>query len=84
MHKHRWSRDEALAFAQSKRPQIQPNPILMRLLAEWDPDAIAARMRARRKDKDVIVAWARGVKPQDQHRWQVTAEQNWIDDRAAD
>lgn len=58
--------------------------LTQRLLAEWDPDAIAARMRARRKDKDVIAGWARGVKPVDQHRWQVTAEQNWIDDRAAD
>jgi len=54
------------------------------LLAEWDPDAIAARMRARRGDKDVIGAWARAVRPADQHRWSLTAEQNWIDGRAAE
>jgi hypothetical protein len=36
MHEHNWSRDEALAFAQSKRPQIQPNPTMMHLLAEWE------------------------------------------------
>jgi len=36
MHEHGWSRDEALAFAKSKRPQIQPNPTMMRLLAEWE------------------------------------------------
>jgi len=54
-----------------------------KLLADWDPDAIAAHMRLRRKDKDVIAGWARGVKPADQHRWKLTPEQNWIDDRAA-
>jgi hypothetical protein len=36
MHKNGWGRDEALAFVQSRRPQIQPNPELMRLLAEWE------------------------------------------------
>lgn len=55
-----------------------------RLLADWDPDAIAARMRLRRQDKDVIAGWARGTRPADQHRWKLTPEQNWIDDRAAD
>jgi choline-sulfatase len=55
-----------------------------RLLADWDPDAIAARMRARRLDKDVIGAWARRVKPADQHRWTLTPEQNRLDGRAAE
>jgi Dual specificity phosphatase, catalytic domain len=36
MYEHSWTRDQALAFAQSKRPQIQPNPILMRFLADWE------------------------------------------------
>ena len=58
--------------------------LTQKLLADWDPDAIAARMRARRGDKDVIAGWARNVKPADQHRWKLTPEQNWIDDRAAD
>ena len=35
MFKHNWSRDQALAFVQRKRPQVQPNPQLMRLLNEW-------------------------------------------------
>lgn len=38
MYEHGWTRDEALAFAQSKRRQIQPNPPMMRLLAEWERD----------------------------------------------
>ena len=36
MFKHNWSRNQALEFVQSKRPQIQPNPQLMRLLGEWE------------------------------------------------
>ena len=46
--------------------------------ADWDPDAIAARMRARRRDKDVIGGWARATRPADQHRWKLEPGQNWV------
>ena len=36
MRERHWGRDRALAFVQSKRPQVLPNPALMRLLAEWE------------------------------------------------
>lgn len=36
MHEHNWDRDRALAFVRSKRPQIQTDSGLMRLLAEWE------------------------------------------------
>ena len=58
--------------------------LAQKLLAEWDPDAIEGRMRARRLDKDVIGAWARAVLPVDQYRWKLTPEQNRIDDRAVE
>jgi len=35
MYEHGWRRDEALAFLQSRRDIVQPNPALMRLLVEW-------------------------------------------------
>jgi protein-tyrosine phosphatase len=35
MQKHGWGREEALVFLQKRRPQVQPNPTLMRLLGEW-------------------------------------------------
>ena len=38
MYEHGWSRDEALRFVQSKRDVVQPNPILMRLLSEWETE----------------------------------------------
>jgi hypothetical protein len=36
MYEHGWDRDQALAFVRDRRPQIQPNPMLMRLLADWE------------------------------------------------
>ena len=36
MHEHGWGVERALAFAQVRRPQIQPNPQLMRLLREYE------------------------------------------------
>ena len=38
MREHGWSRDRALTFVQSKRPQVHPNPDLMRLLDQWGDD----------------------------------------------
>ncbi len=36
MREHGWTRDEALAFLRAKRPQVQPDSSLLRLLAEWE------------------------------------------------
>src|SRR5262249_29039953 len=36
MHEHAWNAEQALAFARKKRPQVQPNPGMMRLLGEWE------------------------------------------------
>lgn len=58
--------------------------LLARLLEGWNPDDIAARMRARRADKDVVGAWAQQIKPADQYRWKLEPQQNRIDDQAAE
>jgi protein-tyrosine phosphatase len=36
MRDHGWSREQAMAFVSSKRPQVQLNPELLRLLDEWE------------------------------------------------
>ena len=36
MFKHGWSRDEALVFVRSKRPQIHPHPAFMERLLEFE------------------------------------------------
>jgi len=53
-----------------------------KLLAGWDPAAIDARMKERRRDKDVIGAWTRKVMPADQYRWHIQPEHNRVDGRS--
>lgn len=36
MARNGWTRDEAVAFVRSQRPDLRPNPAFMRLLAEWE------------------------------------------------
>jgi hypothetical protein len=43
MAEHHWGRDRALAFLRARRPQIQPNPAFLRLLAEWEQALGSAR-----------------------------------------
>ncbi len=53
--------------------------LLARVLDGWDPDAIAARIAARRREKDIIDAWARHVGPRDAFRWTLTPELNRLE-----
>ena len=58
-------------------------PLRERLVAQvldgWDPEAIAARIRERRADKDILDAWARHVGPRDEFRWTLLPEHNRLD-----
>jgi protein-tyrosine phosphatase len=38
MHEKGWTRDEALAFVRTRRPQVRPNPAFMELLLEWEKE----------------------------------------------
>jgi hypothetical protein len=46
MHEHDWTRDQALEFVRSKRPEVRPHPAFMQLLTEWEQ---ALKEPARRK-----------------------------------
>jgi hypothetical protein len=35
MFKNNWTRDEALTFLRTKRPEARPNPAFMQRLLEW-------------------------------------------------
>jgi len=50
-----------------------------RVLDGWDPEAISARIRERRRDKDILDAWARNVRPSDGFRWTLLPEHNRLD-----
>ena len=56
--------------------------LVARVLDGWDPAAIAARIRARREEKDVIDRWARHVRPQDAFRWNLLPEHNRLEAEA--
>ncbi|HEX4883699.1 MAG TPA: sulfatase-like hydrolase/transferase [Casimicrobiaceae bacterium] len=53
--------------------------LLARVLEGWDPEHVAARIRERRRDKDVLDAWARQVRPPDEFRWTLLPEHNRLD-----
>jgi Dual specificity phosphatase, catalytic domain len=36
MRREGWSRDQALGFLRSRRPEVRPNPAFMLLLLEWE------------------------------------------------
>jgi choline-sulfatase len=50
-----------------------------RVLDGWNPERVAQRIRERRRDKDVLDAWARSVRPGDDYRWQLLPEHNRLD-----
>lgn len=56
--------------------------LLAKVLDGWDPERIAATIAARRREKKVIDAWARHVRPEDSFRWSLTPELNRLE-RAA-
>lgn len=49
-----------------------------RVLADWDPVAIARRMAERRAEKELLRAWAREVRPSESFHWQIRMEDNWL------
>jgi choline-sulfatase len=57
--------------------------LLARVLDGWDPDAIAARIRARREEKNVIDRWAQQVRPHDAFRWTLLPEHNRLEAEAS-
>jgi choline-sulfatase len=50
-----------------------------RVLDGWNPPAVAVRIRERRRDKDVLDAWARSVRPNDAFRWELLPGQNRLE-----
>jgi Dual specificity phosphatase, catalytic domain len=36
MSRNHWTRDEALTFVRTRRPQVQPNPAFMERLGDWE------------------------------------------------
>lgn len=49
------------------------------VLDGWDPDAVARRLREKRADLDILRQWARHTRPQENHRWPLRPEMDYLD-----
>jgi choline-sulfatase len=52
--------------------------LVARVLQDWDPTAIAAKMAAKRADNSVLHDWAQQTNPPDQYRWNLRPEMNYL------
>ena len=50
-----------------------------RVLAGWDPDDIADRMRVLKREQDLMVEWARNTNPPDTLRWDLRPEMDFVE-----
>lgn len=69
---------ELVDRAQDSTCQAVLVDLLGRVLAGWNPDAIAATMAAKRLDNAVLRGWARQTNPPDQYRWELRPEMNYL------
>ncbi len=70
---------ETTDLAEDPRHAGVRDALVRRLLADWDPERVASRMAARRRDRALLGVWARAVRPPDAYRWQLRMEDNWLD-----
>jgi choline-sulfatase len=52
--------------------------LVARVVAGWDPREIDARMAARERDKEMIAAWSRAVRPPNAHVWAMKPGDNYL------
>ena len=50
------------------------------VLDDWDPEWVSARMAARREDAAILQSWAREVRPDDECRWDLRPEMDYLDE----
>lgn len=49
------------------------------VLADWNPEDVAQKMAVKREDNKVLSAWARQTKPEDQVRWELRPEMDYLE-----
>ncbi len=53
------------------------------VLVGWDPEAIKAKMAARKKDNAILREWACRTDPPEQYRWDLKPEMNYLEEPAS-
>lgn len=71
--------DEMHDLAEDPAHAAVRDRLLERLLADWSPDDIDRRMKARRRDKDLLAKWARSTNPPNTQLWPTSPDQNSLD-----
>jgi arylsulfatase A-like enzyme len=75
--------DESRDLAESPAFAAVRDALVRRVLADWDPMAIDARMQRRAVDKQLLGAWARATRPESTYVWKLTPEQNRLESHRA-
>ena len=71
--------DETRDLGENPRFAAVRDRLSQQLLADWDPERIRLRMAQRRRDKDLLAAWANRTKPANQYLWEIHPDQNRLD-----
>lgn len=53
--------------------------LMQRLTQDWNPQDIAARMKTRRIEKDILLEWAKNVQPVSSHIWKFAPDINRLE-----
>lgn len=72
--------DERRDLGQSPGHEAVREELTARVLEGWDALAIARQAALKREQAQVLRAWARATRPQEQHRWPITREMHWLDE----
>ena len=74
--------DPAERFNRATDPACQAllQELVALALADWDPQAIAAKMAAQRADNQLLRQWGKQIQPPDSIRWQLKPEMNYLND----
>ncbi|MEP7207513.1 MAG: sulfatase-like hydrolase/transferase [Casimicrobiaceae bacterium] len=70
---------ERIDLAGNDRYAAVRERLTARVLEGWDPETVAMRIRERRRDKEILDAWARHIGPPDAYRWHLLPEHNRLD-----
>ena len=71
--------DETNDLAEDPRFAIVRDRLTGQLLADWDPDRVRTLMAQRRRDKDLLVGWAKHTRPPSEFVWEIHPDQNRLD-----
>ena len=68
-------------YDRAKDPGCQSirEELMAHVLEGWDPVQVARQMDKMLKDQRLISEWARFIQPEDQYRWELRAEMNYLD-----